>query len=351
MGVRESVKPVLAAVQAAPAFSRLGETVSKTVALIGEAASGGANVVAFPETWLPGYPAWICGAAGWDDDAAKRAFAELQRNAVTVPGTATDTICKAARRHKVTVVLGINERDGLYSRGTLYNSLLFISHEGEILGLHRKLIPTHAERILWGQGDGSTLHVFDTPHGRLGGLVCWEHWMPLARFAMHAKAEQIHIAAWPDVPEIHHVASRHYAFEGRCFVICAGFYMTRQHLPDDFEVLEAFSAAGESEQDDGVLLSGGSGIIGPDGSWLAGPVAGKEAIIYAQVDLARIGEEQLALDTAGHYNRPDVFQLTVDERQHRQATWMVDSSTSSNAGSVSPAEDPPPQRKEGGSAP
>jgi nitrilase len=294
----------------------------------------------FPETWLPGYPGWICGASGWDDAAAKRTFAQLQRNAVTVPGPATDSICRAARRHNVTVVVGINERDGLYSRGTLYNSLLFISQEGEILGLHRKLIPTHAERILWGQGDGSTLHAFDTPHGRLGGLICWEHWMPLARFAMHAKAEEIHIAAWPDVPDIHHLASRHYAFEGRCFVICVGSYMTMQDVPDDFEELEALRATGESGYDDGVILQGGSGIIGPNGSWLAGPVVGKEAIVYAQADLACIGEEQLALDTVGHYNRPDVFQLMVDERQRRQATWVADSLTSSAEDSTQPGEDP-----------
>ena len=209
-----------------------------------------------------------------------------------MPGPATDALCKAARQHKVTVVVGINERDGRYSRGTLYNSLLFISREGEILGVHRKLIPTHAERIVWGPGDGSTLHVFDTPHGRLGGLVCWEHWMPLARFAMHAKAEQIHVAAWPEAPEIHHLASRHYAFEGRCFVICAGSYLTAEDLPPDFELAEAMGANGEFGQDEGVLMPGGSGIIGPDASWLAGPVVGRETIVYAEADLARIGEEQ-----------------------------------------------------------
>jgi predicted amidohydrolase len=330
----QSTKPVLAAVQAAPVFARLDETVAKAVALIGEAAGHGADIIAFPETWIPGYPAWIFGAAGWDEAAPKRAFARLQRNAVTVPGPATDTLCEAARQHKVTVVVGINERDDRYSRGTLYNSLLFISREGDILGVHRKLIPTHAERIVWGTGDGSTLHVFDTPHGRLGGLVCWEHWMPLARFAMHAKAEQIHVAAWPEAPEIHHLASRHYAFEGRCFVICAGTYLTARDVPDDFEVSEAMGANGDFGQDEGVLMPGGSGIIAPDASWLAGPVVGRETIVYAEADLARIGEEQMALDTAGHYNRPDVFRLTVDERPRRQATWLRDEGV--DAGPASP---------------
>jgi nitrilase len=322
LGETPPTKPVLAAVQVAPVFAKLDETVARATVLIGDAASGGADIVAFPETWIPGYPAWIFGAAGWDEAAPKRAFASLQRNAVTVPGPATDALCKAARRHKVTVVVGINERDRRFSRGTLYNSLLFISAEGEILGVHRKLIPTHAERIVWGPGDGSTLHVFDTPHGRLGGLVCWEHWMPLTRFAMHAKGEQIHVAAWPEAPEIHQLASRHYAFEGRCFVICAGSYLTAADLPDDFELAEAMGANGELGEDERVLMPGGSGIIGPDASWLAGPIAGKEAIVYAEADLTRIDEEHLALDTAGHYNRPDVFSLTVDERPRGQATWL-----------------------------
>ena len=327
MGETRSTRPVLAAVQAAPVFGRLDETVAKAVALIAEAAAGGAGIVAFPETWIPGYPAWIFGAAGWDEAAPKRAFADLQRNAVTVPGPATDVLCKAARKHRVTVAMGINERDRRFSRGTLYNSLLFISARGEILGVHRKLIPTHAERIVWGPGDGSTLHVFDTPHGRLGGLVCWEHWMPLARFAMHAKGEQIHVAAWPEVPGIHQLASRHYAFEGRCFVICAGSYLTVDDLPPGFELAEVMGANGELGQDGGVLMPGGSGIIAPDASWLAGPVEGKETIVYAEADLTRIDEEHLALDTAGHYNRPDVFSLTVDERPRDQASWVREEDT------------------------
>jgi nitrilase len=322
VGETLSTKPVLAAVQAAPAYARLDETTARAVALIDEAATGGADVIAFAETWLPGYPGWIFGAAGWDEAAPKRAFADLQRNAVTVPGPATDLLCAAARRRKVTLVVGIHERDDRFSRGTLFNSQLFISHEGEVLGVHRKLVPTHAERIVWGPGDGSTLHVFDTPHGRLGGLICWEHWMPLARFAMHAKGEQIHVASWPEAPEIHHVASRHYAFEGRCFVICAGSYLTTADLPDHFELADAMGANGEFSPDQDVLMPGGSGIIGPDGLWLAGPVVDREQIVYAEADLDRIAEEQLALDTAGHYSRPDVFSLTVDERPRPQASWL-----------------------------
>ena len=313
---------VAAAVQASPVFLDRDATVDKGVRLIEEAARNGAKLVAFPETWIPGYPGWIYGAAGWDDPRAKRTFARLQRNAVEVPSAATDALCGAARAAGAHVVVGIHERDTEFSTGTIYNSLLFISDEGEILGIHRKLVPTHAERIVWGQGDGSTLHVFDTGLGRLGGLICWEHWMPLTRFAMHAKGEQIHVAAWPDVPETHHLASRHYAFEGRCYVLCVGSYMTTADLPDDFELLEAMATTGEVGGEAAELLTGGSGIIGPDGSWIAAPVEGREEIIYGEIDLARIAEEQQALDAAGHYNRPDVFSLTVDERPRRQVSWL-----------------------------
>jgi nitrilase len=306
-----------AAVQAPPAFLDRDATVEKAVRLIAEASGEGAELVVFPETWIPGYPSWIYHAAEWDEPRSKRTFARLQRNALQVPSPATDALCRAAQAAKAHVVMGIHEQDADYSMGTIYNSLLFISDEGEILGTHRKLVPTHAERIVWGQGDGSTLHVFDTRLGRLGGLICWEHWMPLTRFAMHAKGEQIHVAAWPDVDDVHQLASRHYAFEGRCYVLCVGSYATACDLPADFELAQAM---GLTEDDE--LLVGGSGIIGPDGSWIAEPVPGREAIVYGEIDLARIAEEQQALDAAGHYNRPDVFSLTVDERPRRQVNWV-----------------------------
>jgi nitrilase len=313
---------VAAVAQAAPVFLDRDATVEKAVRLIEEAADQSAKLIAFPETWIPGYPNWIYRAAGWEEPRSKRAFARLQRNAVEIPSPATDALCRAARAAGAYVVVGIHERDVQFSQGTLYNSLLFISDLGEILGVHRKLVPTHAERIVWGRGDGSTLHVFDTPLGRLGGLVCWEHWMPLARFAMHAKGEQLHVAAWPDAEDVHHLASRHYAFEGRCYVLCAGSYMTTRDLPPDFELAAEMGATVEPGGDAAELLPGGSGIIGPDGAWLAGPVSGREEIIYAEIDLGRIAEEQQALDTAGHYNRPDVFSLTVDERPKPQVSWV-----------------------------
>lgn len=310
----------VAAVQAAPVFLDRDATVDKAVASIEEAAGAGARLVVFPETWVPGYPAWIFGAAGWDDAGAKRAFGRLLRNAVEVPSAATATLAAAAGACGVHVVMGMTERDTGSSRGTLFNSLLYLSDAGEVLGVHRKLMPTHAERTVWGMGDGSTLHVFDTPFGRLGGLACWEHWMPLTRFAMHAKGEQIHVAAWPEVgdPELHRFATRHYAFEGRCFAICVmGASLTAEDIPDDFELPEALSAASEFADAAGDEVLGTS-IFAPDGACLASARAGEETIVYVDLDLDRIGEEQQALDVAGHYNRPDIFELRVDERPRPQ---------------------------------
>jgi predicted amidohydrolase len=304
----------VAAVQAAPVFLDREATVEKAVGLIAEAAAGGAQLVAFPETWIPGYPAWIFGAAGWDDAAQKRVFGRLNANAVEVPSPAVDALCRAAGEAAAVVAIGMTERDSRTSRGTLYNSILYVSDPGEVLGVHRKLMPTHAERIVWGQGDGSTLHVFDTAVGRVGGLACWEHWMPLTRFAMHAKGEQIHVAAWPEVgdPELHRFCTRHYAFEGRCFALCVmGAHVGPEHLPDGFELADAMGAT-----DDFVDCepTGGTCVFAPDGAVVADSVAGEETIVYADLDLGRIPEEQAALDVVGHYNRPDVFTFGVDER-------------------------------------
>ena len=312
----------VAAVQSAPVFLDRDATIEKAVGLIQEAARNGARFVAFPETWIPGYPAWIFGAAGWDDPVQKRVFGRLSANAVEVPSPATDLLCEAASAHGVFVAMGMTERDLLTSRGTLYNSILFVSDGGEILGVHRKLMPTHAERIVWSQGDGSTLHVLETSIGRIGGLACWEHWMPLTRFAMHAKGEQIHVAAWPEVgnSELHRFATRHYAFEGRCFALCViGASLRPEHLPADFELADAMGASDDFEAD--AAASGGTCIFAPDGTIVADSVAGEETIVYGDLDLSRIPEEQAALDVVGHYNRADIFTFAVDERPRQPVAW------------------------------
>jgi nitrilase len=310
----------VAVVQASPVYLDRDATVAKGISLIGEAAASGAQIVAFPETWVPGYPLWIYGAAAWGDDRAKRAYARLLSESVQIPSPATEALSEAAVKHGVEIVIGINELSG----GTLFNSLLFVRPDGQVL-VHRKLVPTHAERMVWGRAeDGSGLVVADTPFGGLGGLICWEHWMPLARFAIHAQSERIHVAAWPWGYEIAHLASRHYAFEGRAFVLVAGGYMPTSAVPEGFDLLEAMRAGSDPAGGDDVMLTGGSGVLGPDAEWIAGPVYNEETIVYADLELEHASREQYAMDTVGHYNRPDIFSLTVDTRSRPQVSWVVD---------------------------
>jgi predicted amidohydrolase len=302
-----------AVVQAAPVYLDRDASLEKAVGLIGEAAGGGAQIVALGETWLPGYPIWFDrspGAAVWGSPSTKELHAELVQNSVVVPGPTTEALGASCREHGVYLAIGVHERVDRYNRGTLYNTILYFGPSGALLGLHRKLVPTYQERMVWGQGDGSTLTVIDTPNGRLGGLVCWEHAMPLARQAMHMKGEQIHVAVWPEVSEMHQVMSRHYAFEGRCFVLAAGSFVRVDDMPAHLPGLRDLDLEGV---ENGLLIDGGSAIYGPDGMPLAGPVHGQETILYADLDLRKIAEELTTLDVTGHYNRPDVFHLDVNE--------------------------------------
>ena len=299
----------VAIAQAAPVFLNLEESVEKAVRLTAETAAKGARVVAFGETWLPGYPAWLdlCpGAASWDHPPAKRAHARLVENSAVIPGPETDRLCAAAREHAVVLVIGVHERVAAGpGHGTLYNAQLVVGPDGTILSRHRKLVPTHAERLVWGPGDGGGLEAVATPAGRVGTLICWEHWMPLARQAMHESAEEIHVACWPTVRDMYQVASRHYAFEGRCFVLAAGLITAAHDLPSDLELPPDLKG-----RPDALVCAGGSCIIAPDGALLAGPVFDREEILIADLDLGRIAEESMALDVTGHYNRPDVFQFS-----------------------------------------
>lgn len=303
-----------AIVQAAPVFLDRDASTAKAVKLIAEAAAGGAEIVAFGETWLPGYPIWFDrgpNAAAWGEPSTKELHAELIQNSVVAGSPTTDALGAACREHGVYLAMGVNERIDNYNRGTLYNSIFYFSPDGSLLGLHRKLVPTFQERMVWGRGDGSTLSVFDTPHGRLGGLVCWEHGMPLTRQAMHMKGEQIHVAVWPSVSEMHQVMSRHYAFEGRCFVLAAGSIIRVDDLPGHLAGLQNLNL--EGIEDTRLLLEGGSAIYGPDGMPLAGPVWNEETILYADLDTRKIAEELTTLDAVGHYNRPNVFRFEVNE--------------------------------------
>ncbi len=292
----------IAAAQVAPAFLDLDGCLKIAEEWIAEAGKQGVRLLVFPETWLPGYPIWIDTApeaALWDHPPAKAVFRRLFENSPEIPSPATDRLCAAARKAGLTLIMGLNERHGR----TLYNTMLYISERGELLGKHRKLVPTYTERTIWGRGDGSTLTAVDTPLGRVGGLICWEHWMPLARQAMHEKGEVIHAAVWPTAHELHQVASRGYAFEGRCFVIAVGTVLRREHLPPDLPLLH--DMPGDQ------WMFGGSAIIGPDGKYIAGPADDTEQLLVAEIDPGRVAEELMTLDVCGHYARPDVFELVV----------------------------------------
>ena len=295
------------AVQHPPVFLDLDKSIQKACDLITDAAREGARLIVFPETWLTGYPLWLDlapSAALWDSMAAKQVFERLYTNSLCLDDPAIQRLCKAAQKTKATVVMGMHEREG----NTLYNTTLYIGAGGKILGHHRKLVPTYTERLIWGRGDGSTLEVFDTQLGRLGGLICWEHWMPLARYAYHVQGEQIHIAQWPTVKTLHLIASRHYAFEGRCFVIAAGTVLHE----DDLSHLNLPLLDEIPEEPDGLLMRGGSCIIGPDGEFLVEPVFNQTAMVTAEIDLTATIPHTMTLDVAGHYSRPDVFTLQVD---------------------------------------
>ena len=304
----------VAAVQAAPAFLDLGGTLELLETWARRAAEGGAKVVAFPETWIPGYPAWIDSspeAAIWGHPGAKALFARLADNSVEVPSRATARIGAIAKKLGVTIVVGVHERAG----HTLYNALLIFGPDGALLNHHRKLVPTYTERLVWGYGDGHGLKAVDVGGVTIGGLVCWEHWMPLTRQAMHATGEQVHVAAWPGVHEMHQIASRHYAFEGRCFVIAAGGILRADQMPKELPPLEQYA-----KDPQGLMISGGSAIIAPGGTYLAGPVYEQETIVAAECDLEEILRESQTLDVCGHYSRPDVFEFAVKPSPGRRST-------------------------------
>jgi predicted amidohydrolase len=300
----------VAAIQAGPVYLDLNASIEKALSLMRQAAAQGANLVVFPETWLPDYPAWLdcCrDVALWDHEPTKRVFARLMENSVVIPGPIMDALGAAAREHQVVLNVSVHERvkEGP-GRGTLYNTMLTFGADGALLNRHRKIMPTYTERMIWGQGDGASLKAVDTSVGRVGGLICWEHWMPLARHALHCSGEDIHIAAWPQVKEMNLVASRHYAFEGRCFVIASGAIMAARELPAELEPIESLR-----QNPDKLALNGGSAIIAPDGSLLAGPAFKEETILTADLDLSHIARESLTLDVTGHYSRPDIFDVKL----------------------------------------
>ena len=302
----------VAIIQAEPVYYNLAETLTKAIDLIHDAHQKGAQLITFGETFFPGYPVWldICSDMGlWDHEPTKQVFARLVKNSPAVDGAEITQLRDIAKQLGIVLVLPINERVMRGAgNGTLYNTILTVDSNGEVVNHHRKLVPTYTERIVWGAGDGAGLQAVDTAVGRVGGLVCWEHWMPLARQTLHESAEQIHIAAWPTVKEILQVASRHYAHEGRTYVLAAGSILHAKQVPEELTI------SGEIKPTD-LVQRGGSAIIAPDGEYIVEPVYNKEAILTADLDLERIIQENMTLDVTGHYARPDIFQLAVNRNR------------------------------------
>ena len=301
----------IAAVQAAPVFLDREATVEKACGLIAEAAKQGARLIVFPESFIPAYPDWVWAVPPGRGKILSQMYAEFLANAVDVPGAATESLARAAQRSGAYVVMGVTERDTVASGASLYNTLLYFNPEGTLMGKHRKLVPTGGERLVWAQGDGSTLEVYDTPLGKIGGLICWENYMPLARYTMYAWGTQIYIAATWDRGEPWLSTLRHIAKEGRVYVIGCCIAMRSADIPDRFEYKEKFYS-GSREW----INEGDSAIVNPEGEFIAGPVRMKEEILYAEVDPAQMRGPKWMLDVAGHYARPDVFELIVHRKSH-----------------------------------
>ena len=295
----------VACVQAEPVVFDRDATLDRLEALTAEAAGNGAGLVVFPETFVSVYPssAWARALAGWNDPRAKAAFAALARSAVEVPGPAAERLGAIAREHGVWLVTGVNELDPARN-ATVYNALLYHAPDGTLALKHRKLVPTNHERLVWGQGDGGGLRALETPLGRLGGLVCWENYMPLARFALYESGVEIYVASTADDADEWQATLVHIARESRAFVVSPCHFQRASAYPDDFPLAELLDGRD-------LLGRGGSAILAPDGSYLAGPLYGEEGILYAELDPARLLEERQRFDPAGHYHRPDVLRLEV----------------------------------------
>jgi nitrilase len=294
-----------AVVQAAPVLFDRDASTAKACRLTAEAAAQGARLVLFPEAFIPAYPRGLRfgTAVGGRTPAGRRLFQRYFENAVAVPGPETDRLGAAAREAGVYLAIGVIERLG----GTLYCTLLYFGPDGSLLGLHRKLKPTAAERLIWGEGDGSTLTVIDTPFGRVGGLICWEHYMPLARMAMYQKGVDIWLAPTADQRETWQASMVHVALEGRCYVLSCNQFVTKAMYPPDLEGLDDLADQPE------VLSRGGSVVVSPLGQAVAGPLWDREGILCADLDLGEIRRGKFDFDVAGHYNRPDVFRFSVNE--------------------------------------
>ena len=298
----------VACVQAEPAILDRAATLDKLARLTGEAAAAGAQLVVFPETFVPAYPSsrWARALAGWHDPRAKATFARLARESVEVPGPDADRLGAVAREHGVWLVTGVNEVDP-ERPGTLYNSLLYHAPDGSLALHHRKLVPTNHERLVWGQGDGRGLRAIPTELGRIGGLICWENYMPLARFSLYDSGVEIYVASTADDGDAWQATLVHIARESRAFVVSPCHFQRAGSYPEDFPLRDEIDGRG-------LLGRGGSAILAPDGSYLAGPLYDEEGILFADLEPERLYEERQRFDAVGHYHRPDVLEFRLADR-------------------------------------
>ena len=299
----------VAVVQASPVSFNREATIEKTCRLILEAAEKDVKLILFPEAFIPAYPRGLSFGAvvGIRSSEGRLTWQRYWENAVDVPGPAVETIGEAVQEAGVYLAIGVIERDTQFSQGTLYCTLLYFGPDGKLLGKHRKLKPTGSERLIWGEGDGSTLTVLETELGKIGGLICWENYMPLARMAMYSKGVEIYLAPTADARDSWQSTLCHIACEGRCFVLGCNQFVTKEMYPDDLEGLD------ELDEHPDVICRGGSAIISPFGEVLAGPLYDREGVLFADIDLAEVARGKFDFDVVGHYARPDVFQLVVNE--------------------------------------
>jgi len=312
----------IAIAQIAPVFLDRAATIDKVLARIDEAAAQSCRLIAFGETVVPGYPAWLCctGGAQFNDPAQKEIHAHYLDQAVCLERGDLDAVREAAARYRMSVVLGVAERPEDRGGHSIYCSRIIIGEDGAILSVHRKLMPTYEERLAWGIGDGAGLVVHRIGEFTLGALNCWENWLPLARGALYAQGETLHIALWPGTNNNTRDITRFIARESRSYVISVCGMLRESDVPADFPHRDAFvPTPGE------MINNGGSALAGPDGEFIIEPVTDKETLLVAELDPAFVRRERQNFDVAGHYARPDVLTLTVDRRRQVMASFVDES--------------------------
>lgn len=313
----EKSTAVVSVVQCSPKLFDTEGTVSEVCRLTAKAGKEGADLVLFPEAYVGGYPWGLAfgTSVGGRTEVGRSIWQNYWDSAIDIPGKHTKLMAEAAKKAGVYLVVGVIERDSTYSRGTLFCTLLYFSPDGQILGKHRKLKPTAAERLIWGEGDGSTLTTVDTPFGCVGGLICWENYMPMARMTMYGKGVDIYLAPTADARDRWQATLQHIALEGRCFVLGCNQYVTKEMYPSDMEIQRDLESWPET------LCRGGSAIYDPAGECLEGPLYDRAGILTVELEMDAVSRGKFDFDVVGHYARPDVFKLEVDQASKPPITY------------------------------